>query len=123
MPRTATKTKKKKKKKKKKEKKTTKTVKKSENGKNLVIVESPAKSKTIKKILGNDYVIEASFGHIRDFPKKVLGFDVQDGFKPSFVIIPEKKKVVTKLNELAKKSSKVYLASDPDREEIGRAHV
>src|SRR5574344_71490 len=116
MPRTATKTKKSEEKTEKKVKKTTKAVKKSENGKNLVIVESPAKSKTIKKILGNDYVIEASFGHIRDFPKKVLGFDVQDGFKPSFVVIPEKKKVVTKLNELAKKSSRVYLASDPDRE-------
>src|SRR5574344_1823116 len=113
MPKTATKTKNTEEK---KEKKPTKTVKKSENGKNLVIVESPAKSKTIKKILGNDYVIEASFGHIRDFPKKVLGFDVQDGFKPSFVVIPEKKKVVTKLNDLAKKSSQVYLASDPDRE-------
>lgn len=93
-----------------------KTVKASDNGKNLVIVESPAKSKTIKKILGNDYVIEASYGHIRDFPKKVLGFDVQDEFKPSFVVIPEKKKVVTKLNDLAKHSAKVFLASDPDRE-------
>src|SRR5574344_1955240 len=120
MPNVATKTKKTRET---KAKSTSKTVKKSENGKILVIVESPAKSKTIKKILGNDYVIEASYGHIRDFPKKVLGFDVQDGFKPSFVVIPEKKKVVTKLNDLAKKSSKVYLASDPDREEIGRAHV
>ena len=119
MAKTATKTKKteeKEEKKAKKTTKTTKTVKKTENGKILVIVESPAKSKTIKKILGNDYVIEASYGHIRDFPKKVLGFDVQDNFKPSFVVIPEKKKVVTKLNDLAKKSSKVYLASDPDRE-------
>ena len=82
----------------------------------LVIVESPAKSKTIRKILGDNYQIEASFGHIRDFPKNVLGFDVQHGFEPSFIVIPEKKKVVTKLNEMAKKSDKIYLASDPDRE-------
>lgn len=82
----------------------------------LVIVESPAKSKTIKKILGSSYDIEASYGHIRDFPPKVLGFDVQNDFTPSFEVIPEKKAVVKKLNELAKKSDKVYLASDPDRE-------
>ncbi len=82
----------------------------------LVIVESPAKSKTIKKILGSSYNIEASYGHIRDFPPKVLGFDVQHEFTPSFEIIPEKKAVVKKLNDLAKKADKVYLASDPDRE-------
>ena len=82
----------------------------------LVIVESPAKSKTIKKILGDGYQIEASFGHVRNLPENVLGFDVHNGFKPTYVIIPEKKKVVTKLNELAKRSDKVYLASDPDRE-------
>lgn len=85
-------------------------------GKALVIVESPAKSKTIKKILGDDYQIEASYGHIRDFPPKVLGFDVNKNFEPSFIVIPEKKLVVKKLNELAQKSDKVYLASDPDRE-------
>ena len=97
--------------------KATKTTKKSnDGGKVLVIVESPAKSKTIKKILGANYQIEASFGHVRDFPKNVLGFDVNDDFKPTFIVIPEKKKVVTKLNELAKKSDKVFLASDPDRE-------
>lgn len=89
---------------------------KSSKGKALVIVESPAKSKTIKKILGDNFQIEASFGHIRDFPKNVLGFDVQKDFEPSFVVIPEKKKVVSKLNEIAKKCDKVYLASDPDRE-------
>ena len=98
--------------------KTTKAAKadKTDNGKALVIVESPAKTKTIKKILGDDYVIEASYGHIRDFPPKVLGFDVSDNFKPTFEVIPEKKAVVKKLNELAHKCSKVYLASDPDRE-------
>ncbi len=82
----------------------------------LVIVESPAKSKTIRKILGDNYHIEASFGHIRDLPQKNLGFDVNNGFEPTFVIIPEKKKVVTKLNDLAKRSDKIFLASDPDRE-------
>ena len=109
MPRTATK---------KKETKAKTSTKKSaeKEGKALVIVESPAKSKTIKKILGDNYTIEASFGHIRDFPKNVLGFDVTKNFEPSFVVIPEKKKVVDKLNEIAKKCAKVYLASDPDRE-------
>ena len=82
----------------------------------LVIVESPAKSKTIKKILGNSYDIEASYGHIRDFPPKILGFDVQNDFLPTFEIIPEKKAVVKKLNDLAQKADKIYLASDPDRE-------
>ncbi len=82
----------------------------------LVIVESPAKSKTIRKILGSSYEIEASYGHIRDFPPKVLGFDVQNNFTPSFEVIPEKKSVVKKLNDLAQKADKVLLASDPDRE-------
>ena len=99
------------------EKEKTKTSQKSKKGqKALVIVESPAKSKTIKKILGDSYQIEASYGHIRDFPPKVLGFDVTNNFEPSFIVIPEKNVVVKKLNELAKKSDKVYLASDPDRE-------
>lgn len=88
----------------------------SKKEKALVIVESPAKSKTIRKILGDTFTIEASFGHIRDLPQNVLGFDVNKGFEPSFVVIPEKKKVVTKLNELSKKNDKIYLASDPDRE-------
>ncbi len=86
------------------------------SGKTLVIVESPAKSKTIKKILGNDYIIEASYGHIRDLPPKGLGFDINDNFKPTFAIIPEKKKVVDNLNKIAKTADKIYLASDPDRE-------
>ena len=98
----------------KEEKKTAKS--KSKKEKALVIVESPAKTKTIKKILGDSYQIEASYGHIRDFPPKVLGFDVANNFEPSFIVIPEKKLVVKKLNELAKKSDKIYLASDPDRE-------
>ena len=92
-----------------------KTVK-SKKEKALVIVESPAKSKTIKKILGDGYQIEASFGHVRNLPDNVLGFDVNNDFLPTYVVIPEKKKVVTKLNDLAKRSDKIYLASDPDRE-------
>lgn len=88
----------------------------SGKGKTLVIVESPAKSKTIKKILGNNYQIEASYGHIRDFPPKILGFDVENNFVPTFEIIPEKQHIVNKLNTMAKRSDKVFLASDPDRE-------
>lgn len=88
----------------------------SAKGKALVIVESPAKTKTIKKILGNKYIIEASFGHIRDLPPKKLGFSPETDFEPEFVVIPEKKAVVKKLNDIAKQCEKVYLASDPDRE-------
>ena len=89
---------------------------KSKKEKVLVIVESPAKSKTIKKILGEGYQIEASFGHVRNLPENVLGFDVHNGFKPTYVVIPDKKKVVAKLSDLAKRSDRVLLASDPDRE-------
>ena len=87
----------------------------------LVIVESPAKSKTIRKILGDSYQIEASYGHVRNLPTKDpttenLGFDIKNHFQPKFEIIPGKQAVVKKLNEMAKKADKVYLASDPDRE-------
>jgi len=87
----------------------------------LVIVESPAKSKTIKKILGDSFQIEASYGHIRNLPTKDpktdnLGFDVDNNFEPKFEIIPGKQAVVKKLNDLAKKFDKIYIASDPDRE-------
>lgn len=81
----------------------------------LLIVESPAKAKTINKILGSDYEIKASYGHIRDFPKKVLGFDLKD-FTPTFEVINEKKKVVKELKDAAKKADIIYLAPDPDRE-------
>lgn len=90
--------------------------KKEKKEKALVIVESPAKANTIKKMLGENYTIKASFGHIRDFPKKVLGFDVEHDFAPTFQVIPEKKKVVEELNKVAKTVDKVYLAPDPDRE-------
>ncbi len=93
----------------------------SKKEKSLVIVESPAKSKTIKKILGDSYQIEASYGHIRNLPTKDpktdnLGFDVDNNFEPKFEIIPGKKDVVKKLNTLAKKFDNIYIASDPDRE-------
>lgn len=89
--------------------------------KSLVIVESPAKSKTIRKILGDGYQIEASYGHVRNLPTKDpstqnLGFDVENHFTPKFEVIPGKQNVVKKLNDMAKKVDRVYLASDPDRE-------
>lgn len=89
--------------------------------KSLVIVESPAKSKTIRKILGDSFQIEASFGHVRNLPTKDpstenLGFDIQNHFTPKFEVIPGKQAVVKKLNDLAQKVDKIYLASDPDRE-------
>ena len=101
------------------EKSTKKTSGKKEKA--LVIVESPAKSKTIRKILGDGYSIEASFGHVRNLPTKDpstenLGFDINDHFKPKFEVIPGKQAVVKKLNDLAQKADKIYLASDPDRE-------
>lgn len=84
--------------------------------KNLVIVESPAKAKTIEKILGKDYQVIASFGHVRDLPKSKLGVDIEHNFTPSYSTIKGKGEVVKKLRDLAKKSNKIYLASDPDRE-------
>ncbi len=82
----------------------------------LIIVESPAKVKTIKKFLGRGYAVEASVGHIRDLPTKVLGVDEEQDFTPDYQIIPSKKKVVTALRAAAKKADTVYLAPDPDRE-------
>lgn len=82
---------------------------------NLVIVESPAKAKTIEKFLGKDYVVKSSFGHIRDLAKKDLGINIEEGFKPVYEIPADKKKVVDELNKLAK-SKTVWLASDEDRE-------
>ena len=83
--------------------------------KNLVIVESPAKAKTIEKYLGSDYVVKSSFGHIRDLPKKGLSIDKDKNFEPSYEISEDKKKVVAELKKLAK-GSEVWLASDEDRE-------
>ena len=83
---------------------------------NLVIVESPAKAKTIKKFLGDDYIVKSSYGHIRDLSKKNLGIDVEDGFKPEYEIPADKKKVVAELKKIATKVETVWLASDEDRE-------
>lgn len=82
----------------------------------LVIVESPAKARTIKRYLGRGYRVEASLGHIKDLPKKQLGVDVHNSFQPTYVIIPGKEKVVKKLRTAARKVAAVYLAADPDRE-------
>jgi DNA topoisomerase-1 len=84
--------------------------------KNLVIVESPAKAKTIEKFLGKDYKVESSFGHISDLPSKELGVDVDGDFMPKYQVSKDKKDVVKKLKDLAKKSDMVWLASDEDRE-------
>jgi len=84
--------------------------------KSLVIVESPGKIKTISKFLGKNYIVRASIGHVRDLPAKGLGIDVKNGFEPVYEILEDKQKVVKELKELAKKSDKIYLAPDPDRE-------
>ena len=83
---------------------------------NLVIVESPAKAKTIQKFLGNGYVVKSSFGHIRDLQDKKLSVDVEKGFTPEYVIPSDKKKVVAELKKAAESASTVWLASDEDRE-------
>lgn len=85
-------------------------------GKDLIIVESPAKIKTIKKFLGSGYEVEASVGHVRDLPTKSLGVDEEHDFAPDYQIIPGKAKVVAKLKSAAKQADTVYLAPDPDRE-------
>jgi len=83
---------------------------------NLVIVESPAKAKTIEKFLGKEYTVKSSFGHIRDLAKKDLGIDIPHGFAPTYEISDDKKKVVAELSKLAKSAKRVWLASDEDRE-------
>jgi len=84
--------------------------------KNLVIVESPAKAKTIKKFLGSNYKVEASMGHLRDLPKSQLGVDTDNDFEPKYITIRGKGELLAKLKKEAKKADKVYLATDPDRE-------
>ena len=90
--------------------------KKIQMAKNLVIVESPAKAKTIEKFLGADFQVESSYGHIADLPSKEIGVDVLNGFKPKYEVSADKKALVTKLKGLAKKADMVWLASDEDRE-------
>ena len=89
--------------------------------KNLVIVESPAKAKTINKYLGSDYTVMASVGHIMDLPSKGLGVDIENNFEPTYEVIPDvkkrnNKKVVSELKKAAKAADSIYLAADPDRE-------
>jgi DNA topoisomerase-1 len=84
--------------------------------KSLIIVESPAKTKTLKNFLGSGYRIEASMGHVRDLPERQLGVDIEDDFKPKYVSIPDRRAVLKRLKEAAKQAEFVYLASDPDRE-------
>jgi DNA topoisomerase-1 len=91
---------------------------------NLVIVESPAKSATIKKFLGEGFEVKASFGHVVDLPTKGMGIDIQNNFNPQYIVSPDKTRVVNELKSLAKKADKVWIATDEDREgeAIGR-HV
>jgi DNA topoisomerase-1 len=84
--------------------------------KSLVIVESPAKAGTVNHYLGEEYVVKASMGHVRDLPEKTLGVDVDAGFVPTYQVIPSKSKIVAELIKQAKKSDQVILAADPDRE-------
>ena len=82
----------------------------------LVIVESPAKEKTIKKFLGKNYEVLASNGHVRDLPKSTLGVDVDGDYEPKYITIRGKGEVLAKLRKEVKKAEKIYLATDPDRE-------
>jgi DNA topoisomerase I len=88
----------------------------AESGKKLVVVESPAKAKTINKYLGPDYVVRASMGHVRDLPKGDIGVDVEHGFAPSYQLMADRKKVVAELKGFAKSAPEVFLATDLDRE-------
>ena len=85
-------------------------------GKNLVIVESPAKAKTIEGFLGKDFVVKSSFGHVRDLVKKGYGVDVENNFTPTYEVQPDKQKVIADLKKLSKDAEMVWLASDEDRE-------
>ena len=84
--------------------------------KNLVIVESPAKAKTIERFLGSDFKVTSCYGHIVDLPSKELGVNIDQGFQPKYIVSSDKKKVVTNLKSLAKNAEFVWLASDEDRE-------
>jgi len=88
----------------------------SSAGKSLVIVESPAKARTVGQILGNKYVVTASQGHVRDLPKSKIGVDVAQDFEPSYVIMKEKQALLTQIKKAGKEAKQVYLATDPDRE-------
>src|SRR5258705_1416580 len=85
-------------------------------GKALVVVESPAKAKTINKYLGKDYTVVASMGHVRDLPKSKLGVDVDNDFEETYESLESRKKVIKELKDAAKDASDIYVATDPDRE-------
>src|SRR5258705_9796760 len=84
--------------------------------KNLLIVESPAKAKTIEKILGKDFEVKSCYGHIRDLEKAGMGIDIEKNYKPTYIVPEEKQKVVRDLKSFAKKADEVWLATDEDRE-------
>ena len=84
--------------------------------KNLLIVESPAKAKTIEKILGSDFEVKSSYGHIRDLEKDDMGIDIKKNYAPRYIIPADKQKLVKELKQLSKKSEEVWLATDEDRE-------
>src|SRR5471030_3261447 len=84
--------------------------------KSLVVVESPAKAKTINKYLGRDYKVVASMGHVRDLPKNKLGVNVDAAFEPEYVVIPARAKVIKELKDAAKSVTDIFVATDPDRE-------
>ncbi|MBI1956622.1 MAG: DNA topoisomerase I, partial [Acidobacteria bacterium] len=85
-------------------------------GKALVIVESPAKAKTINRYLGSDYIVKASLGHVKDLPKNDLGVDLENNFRPTYELISTKAKVMQEIKQAARKAGVIYLAADPDRE-------
>lgn len=84
--------------------------------KNLVIVESPAKAKTIEGFLGKDFIVKSSFGHVRDLVKKGYGIDIERNFTPTYEVQPDKQRVIEELKKLSQKADMVWLASDEDRE-------
>lgn len=84
--------------------------------KNLVIVESPAKAKTIEKYLGTDYKVVASMGHLRDLPQETLGIDIENDFEPKYIPVKDHKEIIDELKKLSKNAKTIYLATDPDRE-------
>lgn len=86
------------------------------SGKKLIIVESPAKARTIRQIVGDEFAVESTMGHIMDLPERKFGVDLENGFTPQYVVRPKRKEVIKRLKEVAKEASEVYLASDPDRE-------
>ena len=88
----------------------------SSAGKSLVIVESPAKARTVGQILGRKYVVTASQGHVRDLPKSKIGVDVEQDFEPSYVIMKDKQSLLTQIKKAGNEAKEVFLATDPDRE-------